>query len=121
MKQRFQYIILTIALPIVLKLPEYRAYAYLTKESVESLQSRKKKIAERRELFRFYENRASMRSFFGITGLIPGHEEEMMAELYCHLEAQKRLEEVLIEEDVVEVLLVYHELKDAIYSTRPHS
>ncbi len=56
MKQRLQYYFLFIVLRIVFKLPQYRAYAYLTNESVQSLQTKKDQIAELRRLDRHYSD-----------------------------------------------------------------
>ena len=114
MKQRVQYIILTIILSIILKLPQYRALAYLANESIESLQAKTDWIAELRNLVCFYEKRSFERSLFGITCLIPGHEEEMAAEVRASFMAQREFDKAQAEEEAIEVLLFYHSLKNAI-------
>lgn len=112
MKQRIQYAVLAIVLPLVFKLPQYRAYAHLADESTESLQARMDRIKELRKLVRFYNDQFMQLSFFGISGLFPGREEEMITKLIqpAHL-ARTELDRVTVEEDIVGILLAYRQLK----------
>lgn len=115
MKQRLQYAILAITLPLIFKLPQYRSYAYLANESTESLQAKKDRITELRRLVRYYDDQSTQLNFFGITGLLPGREEEMIEKFVRPaIWAQEELRKVEVEEDIVELLLAYHQLKNTV-------
>lgn len=115
MKQRLQYLFLAITLPVIFKLPKYRTHAHLAHEFTESLQAKKDQITKLQRLTRQYDDQSSWLNMFGVTGLIPGREEEIMTKFVRPaILAQEALEKIEPEKDIIEVLLFYRQLKTSL-------
>lgn len=110
MKQKFHYYIATIILNLILKLPKYRTYQYLTHQPIDQLQARINELNNLRETVRYCDWQLFSLEMFGYHDINDRIVNEL---IHPAIKAKAELEKSAVEEDLIESLSAIYQLRNA--------